>query len=103
MPDMYSSLAHAVDCIVSAWLDVGICTKSCGGGKQAQTRTVLTAALGLGTACPVLSQQLDCNMQACPGKDFDWIEIFCLQRHIDGVHIHFGSAGPHASQYSIGG
>jgi Spondin-like TSP1 domain len=61
-------LAGVVNCVVSDWIYVGICTKTCGGGKQTQTRTVTTPALNGGSVCPVLSQEVDCNTQACPGE-----------------------------------
>jgi Spondin-like TSP1 domain len=58
--------ACPVNCEVSGWSDSTSCSVSCGGGTKTQTRTVTKAAANGGTACPVLSQSVPCNTQACP-------------------------------------
>lgn len=55
-----------VDCVVSAFTAWGACNESCGGGKQYRTRTVTKAMANNGKACPALSEEKDCNTQACP-------------------------------------
>jgi hypothetical protein len=59
--------ACPVDCVVSEWIDwSGGCSKSCGGGIQTQTRTVVQEPKNGGKACPELTQTKDCNTHACP-------------------------------------
>ncbi len=56
-----------VDCGVSPWSEWSVCSKTCGGGQQTQTRTISKQAQNGGTACPTsLSQTQACNTQACP-------------------------------------
>merc|ERR550514_458329 len=55
-----------VNCIVGDWEMSGTCTKQCGGGSQAYTRQVLTAAAYGGTPCPELEKSEACNEQPCP-------------------------------------
>jgi hypothetical protein len=55
-----------VDCVVSAWSEWGPCTKTCGGGEQTRTRTVISPAANGGQPCPVLSETRTCNEQPCP-------------------------------------
>jgi len=57
--------ACPVDCQVSDW-SVGACDKPCGTGAQTRTRTVTTAPVGTGKACPPLQDSQPCNTQACP-------------------------------------
>ncbi len=56
----------AVHCQVSAWSTWSSCSKACGGGSQAQTRSVIVRPAFGGNACPTLTQIQSCNMQACP-------------------------------------
>jgi hypothetical protein len=57
----------AVDCTTSEWDDVGVCSVTCGGGVQNQTRTVTQPAENGGMACPTdLTQTVACNTQVCP-------------------------------------
>ncbi len=55
-----------VDCKVSDWVNVGVCSKPCGGGTQTRMRSVLQPALNGGAACPALTDTQQCNIQACP-------------------------------------
>eukprot|EP00042_Codosiga_hollandica_P042165 m.383963 g.383963 ORF g.383963 m.383963 type:complete len:692 (+) comp56261_c0_seq1:101-2176(+) len=56
-----------VDCVVSAWSDFGACSHSCGpAGLQGRHRTVTTAPLNGGAACPSLVDHQPCNEFPCP-------------------------------------
>lgn len=52
------------DCKVSAWSDIGSCTRQCGGGMQLQRRRVLAPAAD-GGACPRTVRAVPCNQQPC--------------------------------------
>lgn len=55
-----------IHCEVSDWTPWETCTKSCGGGKQSRTRTILTNPLHTGDQCPFLDDDRQCNVQPCP-------------------------------------
>lgn len=55
----------AVHCSVSPWSRWTPCTKSCGGGTQHQTRTVVQRAENGGTVCPALREERECNTDDC--------------------------------------
>src|SRR5262249_32681423 len=83
-----------VDCVVSAWAtydvyndyynrinaytdvdplcsqanypNIGLCSKSCGGGVRTQFRAIIVRPSNGGKACPALSQTIACNTQSCP-------------------------------------
>ena len=55
-----------VPCVVGAWGAWSACTKTCGGGSQARTRTVSQHAAHGGQACPVLVASQFCVSQPCP-------------------------------------
>ena len=57
--------ACAIDCEVSDWGDFGACSKTCGGGTQTRTRTVVTSPANGGSSCPALTESQPCNTQAC--------------------------------------
>lgn len=65
--------ACPVDCALSAWADaanngqVQACSATCGTGTKLQTRSVLVYPLHGGAACDVLSQQVSCGTDPCPG------------------------------------
>jgi Spondin-like TSP1 domain len=63
-----------VDCKVSGWSGWSSCTKSCEGGQQTRTRSIITAQAGRGAPCPPLSEPQSCNTHACPVdcKVSDW-------------------------------
>ena len=55
-----------MDCGVSGWT-LGACSVGCGGGTQSMTRSINTAPVGTGTACPALTSSQTCNT----GVSFD--------------------------------
>jgi hypothetical protein len=66
-----------VPCVVGPWSNWGSCSKSCGGGNQTRTRSIITPASGGGTPCPETQQIVPCNTQYCPvpcvvGPWSDW-------------------------------
>ena len=47
------------------------CSKTCGTGKQLQTRTIETYAENGGSACSGENiQEINCNAEACPTGKF---------------------------------
>ncbi len=58
--------ACPVDCVVSDWGDWTTCTKSCGGGQESQSRSIVFNPTSGGAPCGTLSQTRSCNDQACP-------------------------------------
>lgn len=50
---------------MSEWGDFGACSETCGGGTKVRERTVIQAATGGGTACPELTNTVDCNTGPC--------------------------------------
>lgn len=58
-----------VNCVVSSWSSWSNCDKTCGGGVQTRTRTIITPASNGGEECPVLSETQACNTQSCPPVD----------------------------------
>jgi peptidoglycan/xylan/chitin deacetylase (PgdA/CDA1 family) len=60
-----SSTACGGSCTFSAWTNWGACSKSCAGGTQMQTRSLLS---GTPSKCgPMVNVQL-CNTQSCVGR-----------------------------------
>jgi hypothetical protein len=56
-----------IDCIMSPWSDWSTCSKTCGGGTQTRTRSVVQQANYGGKTCPTdTSQTQNCNTQTCP-------------------------------------
>lgn len=59
--------ACPVDCVMSNWTDVGICSTSCGEGQQNQTRTIQVKHRHGGASCPEdLERLVPCSVQPCP-------------------------------------
>jgi len=56
----------AVHCNVNHWSDWSLCTKSCGGGVQERSRSIIAANDHGGNACPALSETSGCNSLSCP-------------------------------------
>merc|ERR1712178_591628 len=51
----------------STWVNIGTkCAAT--GGKQVESREIMSRELNGGKACPALSQEVDCNTHAC--KEF---------------------------------
>ncbi|CAE7537279.1 SPON1 [Symbiodinium natans] len=64
-----------LDCAVSAWINVSLCSASCGGGLVRQAREILAKASEGGSPCPAeLERELPCNELQCPVdcKMSDW-------------------------------
>jgi hypothetical protein len=55
-----------IHCEVSDWGPPGKCSKTCGGGKAVQRRTVITRVQHGGRKCPPLKKSVTCNAQHCP-------------------------------------
>jgi hypothetical protein len=55
-----------VNCEVSKFSQWSACTKSCQGGTQERTRTVVTASAHGGADCPELSKSRACGSELCP-------------------------------------
>ena len=60
-------IIHVVDCEWSGWSDATTCSKTCGGGKQTQTRTIVRHEENGGAVCVGENmQEIDCNTEECP-------------------------------------
>jgi hypothetical protein len=53
------------DCKVSEWSTYSECSKKCDGGNKTRTRQIITPVKNGGTACPLLEDSVQCNMQEC--------------------------------------
>jgi len=57
----------AIDCVVSAWVNDGSCSASCGGGVQHQVKNIETRPQHGGAPCAaVMEQFIGCSDEACP-------------------------------------
>jgi hypothetical protein len=56
----------STDCQVSDWSNWSNCNRSCDGGTQERTRSIITAPKGNGFSCPELKQTKVCNIEVCP-------------------------------------
>ena len=54
-----------VDCKMGEWENVGICSKTCGGGKQKQSRKILVRPVGTGQKCGPEEREIECNTAPC--------------------------------------
>merc|ERR1712150_63499 len=60
----------AVDCEWSSWSTATTCSKTCGGGKNLQTRTIVKQQQNNGAHCNGENlRETDCNTTACPKVD----------------------------------
>jgi len=68
-----------VDCKWSPWGQWDVCTRTCGGGMQARSRTIVEQERHGGKPCEGDPQEMQgCNMQACPiCKDSPRYARFC--------------------------
>ena len=58
---------YQVDCEWSGWGNATTCSKSCGGGKHFQTRTIVTHEENGGAVCNGENmQEINCNVEQCP-------------------------------------
>lgn len=55
-----------LNCVVSEWGAFGTCSKSCGGGSQTRSRSILVDPKYGGAACPALLDYRNCSTQPCP-------------------------------------
>jgi complement component 6 len=56
----------ARDCVVTAWTQITMCSRSCGMGIKTRERTISTRSAFHGKACPKLNDIEYCNAQPCP-------------------------------------
>lgn len=56
----------SVDCSVSSWGAWTPCSRSCGGGTQSRSRTVIEEAQNDGFECPPTYALQACNEEDCP-------------------------------------
>merc|ERR1719420_1701642 len=54
-----------IDCVVGEWSEWSACSKDCGGGITVKVRPVITDMEHKGEPCGDLTEQMDCNMDAC--------------------------------------
>jgi len=54
-----------IDCVVGEWSEYSACSKDCGGGVEVRSRPVFTDAEHGGEPCGDLSEQNECNVDAC--------------------------------------
>jgi len=66
--EKYEPCFHLPKCSMGSWKNIGKCSKSCGGGKQAQERECNGNYCGSqGTI-----QMIDCNTEKCPSIWSSW-------------------------------
>ena len=76
-----------VDCVWSAWSPATSCTKTCGGGKKLQTRTIIKHEQNGGDECVNWRKhnvkETDCNTDECPpGKSLFILFVFVVNVHL---------------------
>lgn len=54
-----------VNCITSSWSSWGACSKSCDGGTQTRSRSIVQQPSGGGLGCGALTQSKSCNTAPC--------------------------------------
>merc|ERR1719387_378211 len=54
-----------IDCVVGEWSEYSACSKDCGGGVEVRSRPVFTDAEHGGEPCGDLTEQNECNVDAC--------------------------------------
>ena len=55
----------AVDCAVDSWGSWATCSRSCEGGSQSRSRSIITHPQHGGAACPDTQESRSCNTQSC--------------------------------------
>lgn len=89
--------AVSVDCMVSDWGTWGACSKSCGGGQQTRTRSVVQPPSGEGAPCPPLEESRICNAVSCqPQPDQDC--VLSPWSTWSACAAHAGACGPSKGQ-----
>ena len=72
---------NLVNCEWSGWSNTTTCSKTCGGGKQFQTRTIVTHEENGGAFCIGESmQEIDCNSEKCPAGNI-FSALFLSQKN----------------------
>jgi len=64
-PSPKSVPAGPAGCLLSEWSDWSMCSATCGGGIQYQTRTVLAPPDEGGEPCGALVQEQECGVTTC--------------------------------------
>eukprot|EP00808_Paulinella_micropora_P031352 g40014.t1 len=54
------------DCQVSNWTNLTACSRTCGGGTYSRFREIAQPPSSDGVQCPVLLQEVACNVAPCP-------------------------------------
>ena len=71
------NLFFIVNCEWAEW-EIGICSKTCGGGERTKIRDISVEAAHGGEECPESSSMIEpCNAKACPG--IYYFEFFFLE------------------------
>lgn len=64
-----------VDCVLSDWIPLGSCSRTCGTGVQLEMKDVAIPRVGTGAECSIepydLSRQVPCATQECTCDSFD--------------------------------
>merc|ERR1711865_466698 len=80
-----NSHSCVTECTVSEWASFEACSATCGGGKQAQERVVMT---GDQATCPSLTQERECNTAPClepvDCKMSEWSDFTGCSKACDG-------------------
>ena len=67
-----------MDCVLSNWTEWTKCDKSCGGGTEKRSRTLIRKQQGGGKQCTETEQAHPCNPQSCPDCELsdygDWTD-----------------------------
>lgn len=70
--EVFSISCQKQDCVLSdQWENLGECSKPCGGGIQAQVRTVVTPPKDGGALCGPTYQEVPCNVEPCEGCEWE--------------------------------
>ena len=66
-----------MDCEWSSWSNATTCSKTCGGGTQFQTRTIVAHEENGGTFCKGENmQEIGCNAEQCPvGNNLSFLNV----------------------------
>ena len=65
-------------CVLTPWSDGGTCTRTCGGGTQLRTRSIVRNARFGGQACSPRKNYLVCSSQPCPDDEMENVSTDCV-------------------------